>query len=103
MEAGGSYPLHIAVQTEDVEDPVSVHLHGVQAIHHDNGRLGVGAVLPGRRRRGSVTRPVTPRTTSSHWWAHSAAFVGWRTITLIIAMVTTSYRNEQVGEKYRQR
>lgn len=92
VEAGSTHPLHVAVQTEDVEDPVGVHLHGIQSVHHDHGRLGVGAVLPGRRGRGSITWPVTPCTTSSHWWTHAAAFVGRRTITLIVAMVTTSCR-----------
>lgn len=83
-------PLHIAIETEDVEDPVCVHLQRVQSIQHDNGRLSVAAILARRRGRGSVAWPVASPTTPSHWWTHATTFIGRRSIALIIAMVTTT-------------
>lgn len=86
----GTDPLHVAIETKDIEDPVGVHLQGIQSINHDNGRLCMGTILPRRRGRGSITWPIASSTAPPHWWTHAAAFVGWRAIALIIAMVTTS-------------
>lgn len=82
-----THPLHVAIETEDIEDAVCVHLLRVQAIQHDNGRLGVAAILSGRRGRGPITRSIASSTTSSHWWTHAATFIS---IALIVSMVTAS-------------
>lgn len=78
-----TYPLHIAVQTEDVEHPVCIHLCWVQTIHHDHGRLGMGAVLPrwwrGRAILPSIPLvwPTSPRSPHGRAWA----------TTLVVAII----------------
>lgn len=82
-----THPLHIAIETEDIEDAVCVHLLGVQAVQHDNRRLSMATILSRRRGRGPITRSIASSPTSSHWWTHAATFIS---IALIITMVTTS-------------
>lgn len=85
-------PLHVAIETEDVEDAVCVHLLGVQAVQHDHRRLCVAAVLPRRRGRGPVAGPVAPSTAASHRRTHAATFIP---VALVITMVTTSLRHKR--------
>ncbi len=88
-------PLYVAIETEDVEDTVCVHLDGVQSVHHDNRRLSMAAVLARGRRRGSVAWPVVSSSTASHWVTHAATLIGRRSKALIISVVTTSCRTRQ--------
>lgn len=83
-------PLHVSIETEDIEDAVGVHLGWVQSIQHDDWRLSVAAVLSRRRGRRSVAGPVASPPAASHRWTHSATLIGRRSIALVIAMVTTS-------------
>lgn len=86
----GTDPLYVPIEAEDVEDAVSIHLDRVQPIHHDNRRIGMCAVLAGRRGRRSVAWTVASPSTPSHWWTHTATFVGRGSVALIVTMVTTS-------------
>lgn len=86
-----THPLHVAIETKDIEDAVCVHLLGVQAVQHDDRRLSVATILSRRRGRGPITRSIASSTTSSHWWTHAATFIS---IALIISMVTTSLRHK---------
>lgn len=83
-------PLYVAVKAKDVEDAVGVHLDGLQAVQHDNWRLGMAAVLAGGRGRGPVARPVASAAAPSHWWTHAATLVGRGTVALIVAMVAAA-------------
>ena len=84
-------PLYVAIETEDVEDPVGVHLDGLQSVQHYDRGLSVAPVLPRRRGRGSVVWPVVgPPSTPSHWWTHAATLIGRGSVALVVAMVTTS-------------
>lgn len=73
-------PFNIAIETEEIEDPICIHLHWVQSMQHDYWGFS--------RRRGKtfVTRPVSPPTTSSYWRTDTATFIGYRRV--LIAMVT---------------
>jgi len=86
------HPLHVAIETEDVEDPVGVHLRRLQAVHHDNGGVGVGAVLAGRGRRGAIAGPVASPAAAPHGRSHAAALVGRGAVALVVAMVRTRWR-----------
>lgn len=88
----GTDPLHVSIETEDVEDPVCVHLSRVEPVGHDHRRVCVGAVLPGRRRRGPVARPVAPPPAAPQGGAHAAALVRRGPVALLVAMVTASCR-----------
>lgn len=82
-------PLYVAIEAKDIKDAICVHLLGVQAVQHDDGRLGVATILSRRRGRGPITRPVASSTTSSHRRTHATTFIS---IALIVSMVTTSLR-----------
>lgn len=94
LAAVNTHPLHIAIEAEDIEDAVCVHLLGVQAVQHDHRRLGMASILSGRRGRGPITRSIASATTSSHWWTHAATFVS---IALIVSMVTAALRHKWRG------
>ena len=84
-----THPLHVAVETEDVEHPVCVDLRGLQAVHHDNGGVRVGAVLRGR---GAVSRPKTlASTTAPHGGPHAASLVvrGGPVALVVVAMIAS--------------
>lgn len=83
-------PLHVPIQTEDVEDAVGVHLGGIQAVDHDDGGVCVGAVLAGGRGRGSVAGAVASPAPPSHRGTHPAALVRRGAVALVVAMVTAS-------------
>lgn len=85
-------PLHVSIETEDVEDPVCVHLGRVEPVSHNDRRVGVGAVFAGRWRRRPVTRPVAPAAAPPHRGAHPTALIGRGPVALLVAMVTASYR-----------
>lgn len=80
-----TYPLHVAVQTENVEDAVSIHLGWIKTIHHDDWRLCMRAVLP-RGRRGRAILSSIPLVWPTSTWTH------WRpnTAPLIVAIVMVS-------------
>lgn len=83
-------PLHVSIETEDIEDTVGVHLGWVQSIQHDDWRLSVAAVLSRRRGRRSVAGPVASPPAASHRGTHAPTLVGRRSIALVVAMVTTT-------------
>lgn len=83
-------PLYVAVQTEDVEDAVCVHLQRFQPVNHDDRRISVSAVLARRRWRRSVARAVAPPPAPSHRRTHAATLIGRRAIALVVAVVTAS-------------
>lgn len=85
-------PLYVAIEAKDIKDAICVHLLGVQAVQHDDGRLGVATILSRRRGRGPITRPVASSTTSSHRRTHATTFIS---IALIVSMVTTSLRHKR--------
>ena len=83
-----THPLDIAIETEDIEDSVCIHLESLQAVHHDNGGVCVSTVLARGRGRGSIawgTVAAAP-TTPSHWWAHTASLVGRWAIALVVSV-----------------
>ena len=95
-----AYPLYVSVEAEDIEELVCVDLRWLQAVHHDNGGVGVGTVLRGRR---PVTRAValasttTTTTPAAHrgphamrWGRPVAAFI----IVVVIASLGASYSEE---------
>lgn len=84
------YPLYVAIETEDIEDTVGVHLDRVQSVHHDHRRVGVGTIFARRRWRGSVARPVASSSAPSHRRTHPATLVGWGPVALVIAVVTAT-------------
>ncbi len=83
-------PLHVAIETEDIEDTVCVHLVRVQSVQHDNWRLRMATILARRRGRRSIAWPIASSSTPSHWWTHAATLIGWGSVALVVAMVTTS-------------
>ena len=88
-----TYSLHIAIETEDVEDFVCVHLDRLQAVHHDDRRVGVGAILSGRGWRGTVAGGKVPPTTAPHRGTHATALVGWGAVAVVVAsVISTSWR-----------
>lgn len=88
-------PLNIAIETKDIEDTVSVHLDRVQSINHDHRRICVGTIFTRRRGRWSIAWPIASSSTPSHWWTHAATLIWWRSVALIIAMVTASCRTRK--------
>lgn len=85
-------PLYIAIETEDIEDTVGIHLEGIQSIHHDHWRVSVGTILARWRGRWPIAWPVASSPSPSHWWPHTPTFIGWGSVALIVAVVTTSWR-----------
>lgn len=102
--------LHIAIQAEDIEDPVTVHLRLIQAIDHEHRAVGVGAILGWWGRGWGVpilgavatwAPAVTP-----HWWAHPSPFVvrwgGPVALIMVMAVVPTVGPSWGVGRKERE-
>lgn len=98
--------LHVSIEAEDVENTVAVHLRLVQAVDHQHGAVGVGAVLRRRRRRRRVPvlRPVAAGSsvTASHGWAHPPPFVMRRrgavalvVVVAVVAAMRSSWRRKQ--------
>ena len=88
-----THSLHVAIETEDVEDFVCVHLDGLQAVDHDDRRVGVGTILPGRGWRGAVAGGEAPPTTAPHRGTHASALIGRGAVAVVVAaVVTTSWR-----------
>lgn len=92
-----TYPLHIAVETENIKHFVSVHLGRLQTVDHDYRGVCVGTVLAGGWRGRAVARSpavaVCP-TSSPHGRTHATALAvmwGWwgAIAALIVSMVTT--------------
>lgn len=97
--------LHVSIEAEDVENTIAVHLRLVQAIDHQNGAVGVGAVLRrGWRRRGvPVLRPVAAGSSvaAPHGRPHPPPFVMRRrravafvVVVAVVAPVRSSCRRE---------
>lgn len=83
-----TYPLHVAVQTENVEDSVGIHLGWVEAVHHDDWRLCVGAVLSRGRRGRAVLSSVPlvwPTPTRAHWRPDTPSLI---VAIIMVAMIT---------------
>lgn len=89
-----TYPLHVAVKAENVEDFVCVHLHRLQTVHHDHWGVRMGAVLARGWRRGAITGSSKASSPSPpHWRAHATALIvwGWRgAIALVITIPSTT-------------
>lgn len=66
----GTDPFYIAIKTKEIEDPVCIHLQWVQSMQHDDRRLAR------RRRKASITWPLSSPTTLSDWWTYTATFIG---------------------------
>ena len=85
-----AYPFYVAVEAEDIEELVCVDLGWLQAVHHDDGGVGVGAVLRGRR---SVSRAValasTATTPAAHRGPHAMRW-GRPIAALIVVVVVAS-------------
>lgn len=88
-----TYPFHIAIQAEDVEDPVRVYFNRIQAVDHDHRWVCMCAIFTWGRRRGTVlsavalTGSTAPRTT--HGRPHPSAFVGSTIALFLVSMITT--------------
>lgn len=102
--------LHIAVQAEDIEDSVTVHLRLIQAIDHEHRAFGVRAVLGWWGRGWGVPILGTVATwapaVTPHWWAHPSPFVvrwgGTVALIMVMAVVPTVGPSWGVGRKERE-
>ena len=110
VDLAEAHLLHIAIQAEDIEDPVTVHLRLIQAIDHEHRAVGVGAILGWWGRGWGVpilgavatwAPAVTP-----HWWAHPSPFVvrwgGPVALIMVMAVVPTVGPSWGVGRKERE-
>lgn len=102
--------LHIAIQAEDIEDPITVHLRLIQAIDHEHRAVGVRAILGWWGRGWGV--PILGAvatwapTVTPHWWAHPSPFVvrwgGPVALIMVMAVVPTVGPSWGVGRKERE-
>lgn len=82
-----THPLYVSVETEDVEDLVSIDLGGLKAIYHKNWGVSMRTVLRGRRSiSGAVALATT--TTSTHTWPHAMGRRG-PVAVVIVAVIAT--------------
>lgn len=89
--------LHIAIQAEDIEDSITVHLRLIQAIDHEHRAVGVRAILGWWGRGWGV--PILGAvatwapTVTPHWWTHPSPFVvrwgGPVALIMVMAVVPT--------------
>lgn len=90
------YLLHVPVEAEDVEDAVAVHLGLIQAVDHEDGAVGVGAVLRGGRGRRRVpvlgAVPAGSPAVPPHRRAHPSPFVVGRrgAVALVVVVPVVS-------------
>lgn len=102
--------FHIAIQAEDIEDSITVHLRLIQAIHHEHRAVGVGAILGwwGRGWGVPILRAVAAwaPTVTPHGWAHPSPFVvrwgGPVALIMVMAVVPTVGPSWGVGRKERE-
>lgn len=87
-----THPLHIAKETEDIEELVSIDLGGLQTVHHNNGGVRMRTIFRGRRPiSGAVTLGTTAAPTS-HGGSHAPSLIvrGRGPVAVIIIAVITS-------------
>lgn len=82
-----THPLYVAIETEDVKKSVSIDLGGLQAVHHKNRGVSMGAIL-GRRRTVSGAVSLAATTPPPHAHCHTMGRRGAIRV-IVVAMITS--------------
>lgn len=95
-----THPLDVAIKTEDVKNALGVDLKGVEAVNHDDWRVGLSGVI-GRRAVTVLWAPVA-RTAAcaGQRWPHPPALIvrGRGAVRFVIVTVTalrTAWRKKK--------